>query len=90
MVQDFNLPSPIAMRGLGSYIAVALRPSHEVANAALYGFVPMISHYRSQLHCKGRVAYSARSTLWIKQVDCVEEERKVVLWTGYLLLYIYE
>ena len=25
IVQDFNLPSPIALRGLGSYIAVALR-----------------------------------------------------------------
>ena len=28
------------------------------------------------LPCKGRVAYSARSTLWSKQVDCVEEKRK--------------
>ena len=36
MVQDFNLPSPIAMRGLGSYIAVVLRPP----NSAQCGYVP--------------------------------------------------
>jgi hypothetical protein len=42
MVQDFNLPSPIALRGLGSYIAAMLRHRGDV-NVTQFGSMRLCS-----------------------------------------------